>query len=128
MEEANLIYLTLDDYQEWSQIVIQYLSQHSALPYARALLYDNDTCSILCQALFLHMVDSVMDSLDDLKSNFLYDIWIHLWEMYGDPHIPPFIKDLIPLVAADSSSDEITPPAPISPIDPALATNASDSV
>lgn len=129
MEEEAIIALTPDNYQEWSQLVIPYLNQHNVLPYARGLLYDEDTCSIICCALFLFMDMEVMDSLDDLKSKDLYDIWIHLWEMYGDPHIPPFPKDLLPLVAATSSPYEITPSdAHVAPTDPISATNALDSV
>ncbi len=67
-----------------------------------------------------------MDSLDDIKSSDPYVYWIHLWETYGDPHIPPFSKDLIPPVAVASSPDEITPLD--APIDPILATDASDLV
>ena len=51
-----------------------------------------------------------------------------LWEHYGDPNIPPFPKELIPPVVADTSSDEITPPIPIAPTDLVPATDALDSV
>ena len=43
MEEEDLILFTLDNYQEWRQLAIKYLSQHNALPYARGLKYDIDT-------------------------------------------------------------------------------------
>lgn len=129
MEEEDLIILTPENYQEWSQWVIPYLSQHNALPYARGLLYNEDIGSIIFHTLFLFMDMEVMDSLDDMKSSNLYDYWIHLWELYGDPHIPPFPKDLQPLVVGASSPDEITPPnVPISTLDPFPATNALDSL
>ena len=57
-----------------------------------------------------------------------YDLWMYLWERYGDPNIPPFPKDLIPSVAVDSSSNEITPPAPVAPTDPILAIDALNSM
>ena len=54
---------------------------------------------------------------------------MHIWETYGDPHIPSFLNDHIPLVATASSSDEITPlDALVAPIDPILAIDASDLV
>ena len=49
-----------------------------------------------------------MDSLDHMKSTNFYDIWIYLWETYGDPYVSPFRKDLLPLVVATSSPLEIT--------------------
>lgn len=71
----------------------------------------------------------VMDSLDDMKSIDLYDIQIYLWDMYKDIHIPLFPKDLLPLVVATSSPNEITPPeAPIATLDPVIATNAPNLV
>ena len=57
-----------------------------------------------------------------------YDLWMYLWETYGDPSIPPFPQDLLPPVAAITSSDEITPPPPAASTDPIPATDASDSV
>ena len=65
---------------------------------------------------------------DEIKSNDPYDIWMFLWETYGDPTIPPFLEDLLPPVAADTSSDEITPTALVAPTDPVPATDASDLV
>ena len=109
MDEEDLITLTTQNYKLWSQLVLTYLSQHNALPYAKGLSYNGDTSSIICLALFLHMDMEVMDSLDDMKSTIFYDIWIYLWEMYGDPHIPPFPQDLLPPVVVASSLDEITP-------------------
>ena len=129
MEEEDLILLTLDNYQEWSQLAIKYLSQHNALPYARGLTYDIETFSFISSFLFLYMDTEVLDSLIDLKETNPYFHWMHTWETYGDPRIPPFSKDLIPPIVATSSLDEITPlDAPISPIDPILVTNASNLV
>ena len=52
---------------------------------------------------------------------------MYLWEMYGDPHIPPFPKDLIPPIVVASSPDEITTPkahvVPINPIPAIVASN-----
>ena len=78
------------------------------MPYIKGLSYDGSICSIICHALFLHMDMEVMDSLDDMKSIDLYDIWIYLWEMYRDPHVPSFPKYLSPWVKAPSSLVEIT--------------------
>ena len=61
MEEEDLITLTPETYQQWSQLVLTYLSQHNALPYAKGLSYNGDTGSIICCALFLHMDMEVMD-------------------------------------------------------------------
>ena len=91
-------------------MVLTYLSEHNAYPYAKGLSYNGDIGSIICCELFLHMDMEVMDSPDDMMSTNLYDIWIYLWEMYGDPHIPPFPKDILPPIVAASSLDEITPP------------------
>ena len=110
MDEEDLITLTTQNYKQWSQLVLTYLSQRNGLPYAKGLSYDDDTGFVICHALFLHMDMEVMDSLDELKSTNLHDIWIYLWEIYGDPHIPPFPKDLLPLAVATSSLDGITPP------------------
>ena len=129
MEEEDLITLTLDNYQEWSQLAIKYLSQHNELPYARGLTYDINTFSFISSTLFLHVDMEVLDSHIDLKSTDPFVHWIHLWEIYGDPHIPPSPKDLLPPTTTTSSPDEITPPyAPIAPTYLVLATYAIDSV
>ena len=109
MEETYLIYLHPESYQEWSHIAIKFLNQHNALPYARGLDYNLETCSLIGFVLFLYMDYEVLDSLIDLKKSDHYDNWIYLWETYGVPYIPPFPKDLIPPVVAASSPDEITP-------------------
>ena len=70
----------------------------------------------------------ILDTMSEIKSSNPYVTWMYLWEKYGDPNIPPFLEDLLPPVAADSSSDEITPPTPIAPTDLVLVTDASDSV
>ena len=57
-----------------------------------------------------------------------YVFWMYLLEHYGDPTIPPFLEDLLPQVAANSSSDEITPQAPIAPTNPVTTINALDLV
>ena len=125
MKESDLIYFHLDNYQEWSQITIKFLSQHNALPYVRGLKYNFDTFSIISSTLFLYVDMEVLDPLIDLKSTDPYVHWIHLWEMYGDPHIPPFPKDLLPLAIVASSPDEITPPdAPIATTNLVPATDA----
>ena len=92
------------------------------------LLFVEETSSLIGIVLFLYMDYEVLDSLIDLKKFDHYDNWMYLWETYGDPNIPPFPKDLIPPVVADSSLDEITPPAPVAPTNLVLATNVSDSV
>ena len=48
--------------------------------------------------------------------------------MYGDPNIPPFLIDLIPPIATDSSSNGITPLAPIAPIDHVPSIDVSNSM
>ena len=121
-----MIELTPHNYQEWSQLSIRYLSQQILLPYAPDLEYNVDTINILLHTLFLHMDTDVMDSTDDIKSSDPYVYWMFLWETYGDPSIPPFPKELIPPVAADTSSDEITPLAPVAPTDLVLAIDASN--
>ena len=47
MEEEDLIILTPENYEEWSQLVITYLSQHNALPYARELTYNTDISALI---------------------------------------------------------------------------------
>ena len=119
-----MFYFHLENYQEWSQIAIKFLNQHNAPPYVRGLDYDIETSSLISTILFLYMDYEVVDSLIDLKKSDHYDNWIYLWEVYGDPHIPSFLKDLIPPVATDSSLDEITPPALVAPTNLVPATNA----
>ena len=121
--------MTTQNYKQWSELVLTYLSEHNAFPYVKGFSYNGDTISIICHALFLHMDMEVMDSLDDMKSTNFYDFWIYLWEMYRDPHIPPFPKDLLPPVTGASSSNEITSPdASIATTDLVLATDAPDLV
>ena len=63
--------------------------------------------------------------------SFPHDIWMNFWEAYGDPHVPPFRKDILhPLTLAmvSSTPDEITPPAPIAPTNLVPATDALDLV
>ena len=57
-----------------------------------------------------------------------HDYWMYLWKKYGDSNIPPFPEDILPPVAADTSSDEITPPPPVAPTNLVTATDALDSV
>ena len=128
MEEADLIDLTPDNYHEWSQLAIRYLSQHTLLPYAPDLEYNVDQIDIIVSTLFRHMELDILDSLLELQATDPYVYWMFLWETYGDPVIPPFPQDLLPPVAADTSSDEITPPTPVASTDPVPATDASDSV
>ena len=85
--------------------------------------------SPIWSTLFLYMDDNILDLVVPIKTSDPYVYWIHLWETYGDPHIPPFPKDLIPLVAFASSPDEITPPNDhVAPTDLVPAPDASDSV
>ena len=105
-----------------------YLSQHNALPYAADLEYTISQVDILLPILCHYMDYKTMNFFFKIKSSDPYDFWMYLWETYGDPAIPPFPQDLIPLVAVDSSLDEITPLVPVAPNDPVPATDASDSV
>ena len=60
-----------------------------------------------------------------------FDIWIGLWEAYGDPNIPPFLEDILHLVTSamvPPTLDEITSPAPIDSTNPVPAIDAPDSV
>ena len=128
MEEEDLIYLTLDNYQECSQLVIKYLSQHKALPYARDLEYNSDQIEIICRTLFLFMDNDTLDTMSNIKSSDPYVFWMHLWVTYGDPNISPFLEDIIPLVVVASSSDDIKPLALVVLIDHVPTTDALDLV
>ena len=128
MEEAYLISLTLDNYQEWSQLVIKYLNQHNVLPYARDLEYNGDQIEIIYRTLFLFMDDDTLDTMSNIKSSDPYVFWMHLWVTYGYPNIPPFLEDIIPLFFVASSSDQITPPTPIALTDHIPSTDALDLV
>ena len=92
------------------------------------LEYTVDQINILIPTLFRHMEYKILKKTFKIKSSDPYVYWMYLWEHYGDPTIPPFPKELIPPAAADTSSDEITPPAPVVPTDPVPAIDASDSV
>ena len=67
-----------------------------------------------------------------LMASFPHDVWMVLWEAYGDPNIPPFPGDIISLVTSamvPPTLDEISPPeTPMDSIDSVPATNASDLV
>ena len=69
MEEKYLIYLHPDNYQEWSQIVIPYLSQHNALPYARDPEYNIEQIDIIWHTLFLFMDANILDTMSKIKSS-----------------------------------------------------------
>ena len=73
MEETYLIYLHPENYQEWSQIAIKFLSQHNALPYARGLQYNPETSHLIGTILFLYMDYEVLDSMTNLKKSKHYD-------------------------------------------------------
>ena len=70
----------------------------------------------------------ILERMSNIKSSNPYVFWMHLWETYGDPNIPPLPKDLLPTVVADSSLDEITPLALVAPTDPIPAIDASNLV
>ena len=65
-------------------------------------------------------------------ASFPRDIWMALWEAYGDPTVPLFPEDILPpvtLVMVLAPPDEIPPyDAPIAMTDLVLATNALDLV
>ena len=79
MEDKHLVYLHPENYRKWSHIVIKFLSQHNALPYARGFTYDIKTSSLIGSILFLYMDYEVLDSLIDLKKFDYYDNWMYLW-------------------------------------------------
>ena len=85
------------------------------MPYAPDLEYNVDAFDIIWPTLWLYLDQDIFDSMDDIKSSDPYVYWMFLWETYGDPSIPPFPKELIPPVVADTSSDEITPSTPVAP-------------
>ena len=106
----------------------RYLSEHNALPYAPDLEYTVDQVNILIPILCRYMDYKTMKKMFKIKSSDPYQFWMYLWETFGDPTIPPFPQDLIPPVAADTSSDEITPPAPVAHTNPISTTDASNLV
>ena len=67
-----------------------------------------------------------------LMASFPRDVWMALWEAYGDPCVPPFLEDILSLAApvlVPPTPDEITPPdTPVDSTDPVPASDASDSV
>ena len=45
-------------------------------------------------------------------TNFPHDVWMALWEAYGDPCVPPFLEDIlhpVTLVMVPSTLVEISP-------------------
>ena len=54
------------------------------------------------------------ESFSPLKmAHFSYDIWMSIWEAYGDPCLPPSLEDILHLVTpvmTPTPPDEITPP------------------
>ena len=67
-----------------------------------------------------------------LMASFPHDVWMALWEAYGDPRVPPFPEDILhPItpVMVPSTPIEISPPnSPFDSPDPVPATDASDLV
>ena len=48
-----------------------------------------------------------------LMASFPQDVWMALWEAYGDPQVSPFPEDILSLVTSvlvSPTPDEITPP------------------
>ena len=67
-----------------------------------------------------------------LMASFSHDVWMALWDTYGDPQVPLFPKDILSLAASvlvSSTPNEITPPdTPIDSIDLVPTTYAYDLV
>ena len=106
----------------------RYLSEQNALLYAPYLEYIVDQVDILFTILCHYMDYKTMKKIFKIKSSDPYQFWMYLWETFGDPAIPPFPQDLLPPVAADTSSDEITPLVPVAPTNLVLATDVLDLV
>lgn len=48
MDVDDLTTLTTQSYEQWSKLVLTYLSEHNALPYVKGLSYNDDTIKIIC--------------------------------------------------------------------------------
>ena len=61
-----------------------------------------------------------------------HDVWMALWEAYGDPHFPQFLEDILSLpalVMVSSTPNEISPPNTlVDSTDLVTAIDAPDSV
>ena len=107
----------------------RYLYQHNVLPYAPKLEFTPDQVNIIIPILCCHLDYKIMDKMcEEMSSSDPYDLWMYLWVTFGDPAIPPFPQDLLPLVVAITSLDEITPPPSVASTNPIPATNALDSM
>ena len=91
---------------------------------------DRTALRMIFQAIFININ---MDSFVVLrKASNPYELWMCLWKAYGDPQVPPFLKDILPPitpVVVPTTLIEIIPPnAPIASIDPIPTIDAPDLV
>ena len=108
-------WLTKRNYQKWSVLIIDHLRREhkEVFPY----LCLNELISSIDQPPVKRLLDiiyfNVTHSCYKFIDKFMYpfDIWIGLWEAYGDPNIPLFLEDILSLVTfvmVPSTLDEIT--------------------
>ena len=71
-----------DNYQEWSQLVVRYLSQRNVLPYVRDLEYNFDHIDIIWHSFYLFMDADILDTMSEIMSSDPYVTWMYLWEKY----------------------------------------------
>ena len=100
--------------------MLDYLREHQeVIPYLYSkILQPNPNWAYLPKLLRL-MYNSMSKECFAplLMAIFPHDVWMALWEAYGDPKIPPFLGDIISLetlVMVPPTPNEIPPPdAPI---------------
>ena len=65
-------------------------------------------------------------------TSFPHDLWMTLWEAYGDSCVPPFLEDILhpvtPVMVPSTLVEILPPDAPIASTDLVPSTNAPDSV
>ena len=123
--------LTPRNYQKWGALIIGHLREHKEVfpSLYLKIVPSFEYLSSLLRFMYRSMSQESFAPL--LMASFPHDVWMALWEAYGDSHVPPFLEDILhPLTPAmvSSTPDEITPLAHVAPTHLVLAIDASDSV
>ena len=124
--------LTPRNYKKWSALIIGHLREHKEVfpsLYSKIAPSFEYLHSLLC---FMYSSMSRESFAPLLMESFPHDLWMALWEAYGDPCVPPFPEGILHPVTpimVPSTLVEISPvDSPVDSIDPVPATDASDSV
>ena len=90
----------MKNYQKWSTLIIDHLRRDhmEVFPYLSSkILPPNPTWKHLSTLLHFLYKSMSKESFSPLSmESFPHDVWMALWEAYGDPQDPPFPKEILP--------------------------------